>query len=83
MSSNNSVGNDLFLKLKSHFPKIRLGDKQGMSTVDPSKAVFFDFDFTVAQENIASVSISIADEGEACSRIQQKSLPILKRKISS
>jgi hypothetical protein len=35
-----------------------------MSTVDPSKAVFFDFDFTVAQENIASVSISIADEGE-------------------
>jgi hypothetical protein len=64
MSSNNSVGNDLFLKLKSHFPKIRLGDKQGMSTVDPNKAVFFDFDFTVAQENIASVSISIADEGE-------------------
>ena len=64
MSSNNSVGNDLFLKLKSHFPKIRLGDRQGMSTVDPRKAVFFDFDFTVAQENVASVSISIADEGE-------------------
>ena len=57
MSSNNSIGNDLFLKLKSHFPKIRLVDEKGMSTVDPNKAVFFDFDFTVAQEVIASVSI--------------------------
>jgi len=64
MSSNSSIGNDLFLKLKSHFPKIRLMDKQGMSTVDPRKAVFFDFDFTVAQKNIASVSISIADESD-------------------
>ena len=63
MSSNSSVSNELFLKLKSHFPKIRLGDKQGTSTVDPRKAVFFDFDFTVAQENIASVSISLAEEG--------------------
>ena len=64
MSSNSSIGNDLFLKLKSHFPKIRLMDKQGMSTVDPRKAVFFDFDFTVAQQNIASVSISIADDND-------------------
>jgi hypothetical protein len=64
MPSNTSIGNDLFLKLKSHFPKIRLGDRQGMSTVDPSKAVFFDFDFTVGQETVASVSISIADEGD-------------------
>ena len=63
MSSNNSVGNDLFLKLKSHFPKIKLGDDKGMSTVDPKKAVFFDFDFTVAGKLITSVSISIADEG--------------------
>ena len=63
MSNNNSINNDLFLKLKSHFPKIRLGDQQGMSTVDPHKAVFFDFDFTVAQQNIASVSISLAEEG--------------------
>ena len=32
-----------------------------MSTEDPSKAVFFDFDFTVDGEKIASISISTAD----------------------
>jgi hypothetical protein len=63
MSSNSSVGNELFLKLKSHFPKIRLGDQGGMSTVDPRKAVFFDFDFTVAGKIISSISISLSDEG--------------------
>ena len=35
-----------------------------MSTVDPRKAIIFDFDFIVAQENVASVSISIADGNE-------------------
>ena len=63
MSSNSSVGNELFLKLKSNFPKIRLGDHEGMSTVDPRKAVFFDFDFTVAGKVISSISISLSDEG--------------------
>lgn len=63
MPNQNSTSNDLFLKLKSHFPSVKLGDAQGMSTVDPNAAVFFDFDFNIAGEKIASVSISIADPG--------------------
>lgn len=57
------VSDDLFSKLKNLFPNIKLGDKDGTSTADPKKAAFFDFEFTVNGEKIASVSISIAEEG--------------------
>jgi len=62
MSINNTISNDLFLKLKGHFPQVRLGNEQGMSTVDPNEAVFFDFDFAPNGEKLANVSISIADQ---------------------
>jgi len=63
MSNSDNLGTDLFSKLKSRFPEIRLGDAEGMSTIDPKKAVFFDFDFTVDGEKVASISISTADKG--------------------
>lgn len=63
MSNSDALGNTLFSKLKAKFPEIRLGDSGGMSTADPKQAVFFDFDFEVNGEKIASISISIADKG--------------------
>lgn len=63
MTTTSNVSNELLLRLKSLFPSIKMGDSQGMTTVDPKKAVFFDFDFIVKGEKIASVSISIADDG--------------------
>lgn len=63
MSNSDALGSNLFSKLKSRFPKIRLGNSQGMSTVDPEDAVFFDFDFEINGEKIASISISTADRG--------------------
>jgi hypothetical protein len=63
MPANDINSNDLFLKLKSQFPKIRLGNAEGMSTVNPKEAVFFDFDFVVDGNKIASISISTAEEG--------------------
>ena len=63
MPTTNLISNDLLLKLKSQFPSVKMGNIDGMSTVDPKEAVFFDFDFIVKGEKIASVSISIAEEG--------------------
>lgn len=57
------ISDELFSKLKNLFPNIKLGNKDGMSTTDPKNAAFFDFDFVVSGEKIASVSISIAEEG--------------------
>jgi hypothetical protein len=56
------TSNDLLLKLKSRFPSVKMGNVDGVTTVDPKEAVFFDFDFIVQGEKIASVSISIVDD---------------------
>lgn len=63
MSSNKTLSNDLFLKLKSRFPTISLRDRMGESTDDPSLAVIFKFDFMVASEKVATVNISTAEKG--------------------
>ena len=62
MPNVNATSNNLLLKLKSRFPSIKMGNVDGETTVDPNEAVFFDFDFVVQGEKVASVSISIADD---------------------
>lgn len=59
---NNSNGSELLQFLKTRFPSVKLGNAEGMTTVDPSEAVFFDFNFIVQGEKIATISISIADD---------------------
>ena len=63
--SNNDVSNDLFSILKGYSQSIKLGDKNNMSTDNPSEAVFFEFDFVVNKEKIASITISIAEEKDS------------------
>jgi hypothetical protein len=52
---------DLFNKIRSQFSNIRLGDKNGAATADPSSAVFFEFEFQEDADTFGSVSISLAD----------------------
>ena len=52
---------DLFNKIRSQFTNIRLGDENGAATADPSKAVFFEFEFQEDADTFGSVSISLAD----------------------
>lgn len=63
MPATDLISNDLFSKLKGRFPNIKLGNAEGMSTVNPKEAVFFDFDFVINGEKLASISISVAEEG--------------------
>ena len=63
--SNSNVSNDLFSILKNYSPSIKLGDKNNMTVENPADAVFFEFDFVVRKEKIASISISIAEETDS------------------
>ena len=52
----------LFDKIRSRFAKISIGDENAKSTLDPSKARFFNFDYVVDGENYGNITISIVDE---------------------
>ena len=53
------VAENLFDKIRSRFPEIRIGDESAKSTVDPTKARIFNFDFS---ENFDNITISLVDE---------------------
>ena len=55
------TSNDLFNKIRSKFGNITIGDSKGGATADPSKAVFFDFEFTEDEDKFGRISISLAD----------------------
>jgi hypothetical protein len=63
MSNTSSISNALFLKLKGLFSNIKMGNNDQGSLTDPSEALFFDFDFKVANKSIATISISLAEPG--------------------
>ena len=52
---------DLFNKIRSKFGNITIGDDTGSATADPSKAVFFDFEYTDKDDEFGRISISLAD----------------------
>jgi hypothetical protein len=53
------VAENLFDKIRSRFSKIRIGDDKAKSTVDPTKARIFNFDFS---EHFDNITISLIDE---------------------
>ncbi len=55
------TSSDLFNKIRSKFGNITIGDSEGNATADPSKAVFFDFEFTEDQDKFGRISVSLAD----------------------
>ena len=58
---NPKTSQDLFNKIRSQFSNIKIGDETGGATADPSKAVFFEFEFQPDSDTFGSVSVSIAD----------------------
>ena len=55
------TSSDLFNKIRSKFGNITIGDSEGNATADPSRAVFFDFEFTEDQDKFGRISVSLAD----------------------
>jgi hypothetical protein len=61
MSKNHTINYDLYLKLRGQFPKLRIGDSEGLFTDDPNNAVYFEFDYIFEGKKVATITISIAD----------------------
>ena len=63
MSDINQAAEDLFFKLRNRFPKIKLGDENGMSTIDPTKSRFFNFTYTDKESGreYGDISCSLID----------------------
>jgi hypothetical protein len=57
------ISQDLFDKIRSRFENLQMGDESGEVTMDPRKARFYDFDFTIESHNLGRVSISINELG--------------------
>jgi 6-pyruvoyl-tetrahydropterin synthase len=69
MADLSNASNDLFFKLRNRFPKIRLGDENGVTTIDPEAARFFNFRYVDKQ--------SERDYGEiTCSLIDGNSMKV-------
>ena len=60
----NLVAKELFGKIRTQFPKVRLGDANSKVTDRPEDARFFEFDFIKNGKNLGTISISIDDNNE-------------------
>lgn len=63
MDSNKSISTDLFYKIRSRFTGLKLGESMGAITINPEDAVFFDFNYSIDEQVLGHVSISIAEPG--------------------
>jgi hypothetical protein len=59
MKDLTTISTDLFNKVRSRFSSIKLGDSQGVVITDPSKARFFDLEYTQNNQNLGHVNIKI------------------------
>jgi hypothetical protein len=52
---------NLFDKIRNRFSNINIGDENAKSTVDPTKARFFNFDYVDNGKNYGNITISMVD----------------------
>ena len=55
------IAKELFGKIRTQFPKIKLGDKNSDVTDRPSDARFFEFDFIKNGKNLGTITINISE----------------------
>ena len=58
-----SVSEDLFEKLRGQFPNLSLGREDGVKTLNPQEATFFEFQYKNKRDTMGSVVVSLVDEG--------------------
>ena len=57
------LAQDLHERLRGKFNSLTMGRDDGVKTLVPEEAVFFEFEFTDGGEDFGSVVVSILDEG--------------------
>jgi hypothetical protein len=57
-----TIGEDLFSKIRGRFPDVTIGDGDGTITNEPTKARFFDFDYKAGERNVGKISVSISED---------------------
>ena len=63
MRELDKIAEDLFDKIRSRFENVSIGDDKAKSTVDPTKARFFNFDYVDSTGyNYGNITISLIDE---------------------
>jgi hypothetical protein len=62
MKEIEKIAEDLFDKIRTRFSDISLGSDTAKATDDPTKARFFNFDYTIDGKNYGNITISIADD---------------------
>ncbi len=55
------ISENLFDKIRSRFADISIGDENAKTTIDPTKARFFNFNFVVDETEFGNVTISLID----------------------
>jgi len=58
----NIIAKELFNKIRTSFPKIKIGDENSQVTDQPEMARFFSFDYTQDGEILGSVNISLSSD---------------------
>lgn len=56
------VAEELFGKIRTQFPKIKIGDKDSKVTDKPEEARFFDFDYVQDGKTLGRVSVSLSED---------------------
>jgi hypothetical protein len=61
----NIIAKDLFGKIRTQFPSVKLKDETSKATSVPEEARFFEFNYEKEGKNLGTVTISLSDEGLA------------------
>jgi hypothetical protein len=63
MNKNLSIiANELFDKIRTQFPNLKLGDENSESTIEPEDARFFEFDYKHKGEVLGRISVTLSED---------------------
>jgi hypothetical protein len=63
MNKNLSViANELFNKIRTQFPNLKLGDENSETTSEPEEARFFEFDYKQKGQMLGRISVSLSED---------------------
>ena len=62
MKDLDTIGKDLFDKIRGRFSSVTIGGEDGKVTNEPSEARFFDFEYQESGRALGNVSVQISED---------------------